>query len=222
MALSWALPLVPPAPAAQPPLSHLHLRAFAQKSPVAPYSSETWVQGPDLVLTLFLTSALTNPLMHLPPPSPHPPGPLGRGPFSELDIMLSSLGSWCSLSKAFPFPAKKIPQPLAQKSLALRNLPGSLVSRGQGCRGGARLGTMLLAPGAPSGESDICLTALPTRPSLGGEPLSRGSGGQEGDTLTLRWTTAGAGIWVLPPAPGTPGKARQQCWKAWSVPGSFC
>lgn len=80
---------------------------------------------------LIWFSALTNPLTHLSHHHSHPPDPLGRGPFSELDIILSSLGS-CSLSRAFPFPPKKIPQLLAQKSPALGNLPGSLRGAGRG------------------------------------------------------------------------------------------
>lgn len=164
--LSWALPLVPPCPCS--PATSLTPTSARLCSEVASGTQFLRDLGPGFCLSSS-TSALTHPLMHLSHPSPHPPGPLGRGSFSELDITLSSLGSWCSLSKAFPFPAKKIPQPLAQKSLALRNLPGSLVGGGQGCGGGARQGTMLLAPGAPSGKSDICLTAPPTRPSLGGD-----------------------------------------------------
>lgn len=52
-------------------------------------------------------------------------------------------------------------------------------------------------------------------------PKHQGPGGQEGDTLTLSWATGGDGIWVLPPAPRTQGKAGQQCQQARSLPGSF-
>lgn len=125
---------------------------------------------------LIWFSALTNPLMHLSHHHSHPPDPLGRGPFSELDIILSSLGS-CSLSKAFPFPPKKIPQPLAQVTCSgepprILGGGGGAAGRGAGVGQGREQCFWLQVPHQTSLTS--AFRAPPTRPSLGETPGARG------------------------------------------------
>lgn len=157
--LSWAHSWSLPAPA----VSHL----FNTPNPKCLLRSRQWLPIPERPgprALIWFSASTKYSYASISPPLP-PAGPSGQGPFSELDIILSSLGS-CSLSKAFPFPPRKSPSLNSLLLWELQDPWGRRETAGRSQRWG-RAGNNAFGSRCPTRQVWLLPSGPRPRPSLG-------------------------------------------------------